>query len=102
MSLYYGALLTCIVVTHGQSFGETFTIPFHEPDDNVDTLSEPKTSYTSYFPNGLEIVRREKYRESSLNGELDAWNELIVLLEDRGLRRNESLTEFPEDIVSLD
>lgn len=92
-------MLTCIVVTHGESFA----IPFYAPnDDNVDTLSEPKTSHTSYFPNGLEIIRREKYRESSLNGELDAWNELIVLLEDRGLRRNESLTEFPEDIVSLD
>lgn len=47
-------------------------------------------------------MRRDKFHESSLNGELEAWNELISLLEDLGLRRNESLKEFPEDIVSLD
>lgn len=89
-------LLTCIVVAHGESF----TIPFHAPsDDDVNALPEPERSHT---PNGLEIIRRDKYRESSLNGELEAWEELIVLLEDRGLRRNESLTELPEDMVSLD
>lgn len=92
-------MLTCIVVAHGESF----TIPFHASNnDDVDTLPEPESSHTSYLPNGLEIIRRDKYRESSLNGELEAWKELIVLLEDRGLRRNESLTEFPQDMMSLD
>ena len=99
MSLYYRALLTCIIVAHGESF----TIPFHAPnDDDVVTLPELERNHTSYLPNELEIIKRDKYRESSLNGELEAWKELIVLLEDRGLRRNESLTEFPQNMVSLD
>lgn len=89
-----------MVFTESVAHGESFTIPFHAPsDDDVNALPEPERSHT---PNGLEIIRRDKYRESSLNGELEAWEELIVLLEDRGLRRNESLTELPEDMVSLD
>lgn len=85
------------VVAHGESF----TIPIYAPnnDDAVEN-PQPQPESRAY---GLAVLQRDRFHESSLNGELDAWNELIVLLEARGLRRNESLTtEFPEDILSLD
>lgn len=88
------------------SHGESFTIPFYAPDNDdavvVETQPKPESPATIPPPDEIEVVPREKYQESSINGELESWHELIDLLEDRGLRCNQSLPEFPEDMVSLD